>query len=351
MVPSPLKLGIAAICATLLAATAAEAHRNGIASQGCDGCHSGGAPPTVTITASVTPISPGETLTLSVNIATSEGWAGLFMQTDVGTLTSLAGQGTQPASGGITHTMPKQAVNGVATFKVGWTAPGSPGGVNINVWAVAANNDGSPHGDGAGTGFESFAIGCGTGTLYYRDFDGDNYGADSSGYTRNCSKPMYYATVDGDCNDSDPTIYPGAPEICDSKDNNCDGLIDNGTNVELCGAPDLTCVSGSCLFLGSGAPDAGVTSGAAGKTGAAGAPEVGTGTGGEGPGVGGAGTRVEPDPSPGSAGVSAARPHELAGCALAGGRPTSAITLGGAALLLARARRRRRAATAAGRPS
>jgi N-acetylneuraminic acid mutarotase len=48
-----------------------------------------------------------------------------------------------------------------------------------------------------------------------------SFDADGDGY-RNC---------DGDCDDSDLAVHPGALEVCDGKDNDCDGVID-----EECGA-------------------------------------------------------------------------------------------------------------------
>ena len=36
------------------------------------------------------------------------------------------------------------------------------------------------------------------------------------------------AACAGDCDDSDPSVRPGIPEACDLKDNNCNGLVDEG---------------------------------------------------------------------------------------------------------------------------
>ena len=62
---------------------------------------------------------------------------------------------------------------------------------------------------------------------YYTDADGDAYGAGTG--TSLCSNPgAGYAINNTDCNDGNAAIHPGATEVCNNIDDNCDTQVDNG---------------------------------------------------------------------------------------------------------------------------
>jgi hypothetical protein len=89
-------------------------------------------------------------------------------------------------------------------------------------------------------------------STWYRDADGDGYGT-SSTTKKACSKPTGYVATSTDCNDSNSAINPGAADICDTIDNNCDGTIDNGgycpCNLHYrSGKPYLFCASSKTVI-------------------------------------------------------------------------------------------------------
>lgn len=62
------------------------------------------------------------------------------------------------------------------------------------------------------------------------DNDGDGYGV-------GCD-------LGPDCDDSDPDVYPGAPELCNGKDNDCNGAADDGLGIgQSCQDGSGTCAS------------------------------------------------------------------------------------------------------------
>ena len=67
-----------------------------------------------------------------------------------------------------------------------------------------------------------------TSTLYtfYLDTDGDGYG-DTNALSTGCTVPDDHVELGGDCDEADISIHPGALEVCDAIDNDCDGDIDD----------------------------------------------------------------------------------------------------------------------------
>ncbi len=64
----------------------------------------------------------------------------------------------------------------------------------------------------------------------FTDGDGDGHGDPATAMLA-CAVEDGQAEVGGDCVDSDPTIHPGADELCDAVDNDCDGDVDEGVTL------------------------------------------------------------------------------------------------------------------------
>ena len=93
--------------------------------------------------------------------------------------------------------------------------------------AVAAINPGATE---VCDGIDNNCVGGideGVKTTYYADLDGDGFGnlADPQGA---CAQPMGYVLDNTDCDDGNAAIKPGATEVCDTVDNDCDGTSDEG---------------------------------------------------------------------------------------------------------------------------
>ena len=64
----------------------------------------------------------------------------------------------------------------------------------------------------------------------YPDYDGDGYGSSAFAVsTDSCELSVGYVFDGSDCNDFDASINPGALELCDGIDNNCNLLIDEAS--------------------------------------------------------------------------------------------------------------------------
>ncbi len=68
-------------------------------------------------------------------------------------------------------------------------------------------------------------------STWYADADGDGYGAPALTYA-SCTAPTGYVADNTDCDDAQADDHPGGAERCDTRDNNCDGTVDEDTAVD-----------------------------------------------------------------------------------------------------------------------
>ena len=214
----------------LLWAPSAWARQNGLTTSGCGACHTGGRAPTVTLTMDPMNPEPGTRALVRVRISAPNGGGGGFYlhAFNKGTFTVLPGQGARAATDAdVVHASPKPAVDGTTTFEIGWTPPMMTGTADLEVYAVSGNGNGAISGDGTEKARLTTTVGC-AGIDVFVDTDNDGFGSDALPKTRVCQMQMGYSLKGGDCNDYLSRSYPGAPELCNEVDDDCDGMINEG---------------------------------------------------------------------------------------------------------------------------
>ena len=85
---------------------------------------------------------------------------------------------------------------------------------------------------------EANAIDC---SIYRVDADGDGFSSTTGEAACLCAATLAYpATRTNDCDDGDASINPGGTEVCNGKDDNCNGQTDERQQVCICGDAALS---------------------------------------------------------------------------------------------------------------
>lgn len=103
---------------------------------------------------------------------------------------------------------------------------------------------------GTGTGAAFIYYGKGCLNVYYADADADSFG-DAAVFVNACIAPAGYLIDHTDCDDTKPYVHPFAEELCNSLDDNCNGLIDEDAvlSAEIIPSGSVTyCKPGSVLL-------------------------------------------------------------------------------------------------------
>lgn len=189
-------------------------------------------PPELSLTSEPPAFAPGDLVTFTLSLRSPPMRVGgvYLSAAGVGTLQSLPGEGLVANGSGLSHSAPVAAVDGGVTFRFAWRAPTAPGAVDFGVAAVAANGNRASSGDSPGGRSFQWVFGC-TGRSFFVDLDRDGYGQSALGARLGCvdgPAPVGFAAEDGDCDENDEKAHPGGAEVCNRKDDDCDGEVDEG---------------------------------------------------------------------------------------------------------------------------
>lgn|GEM_PF-2511185 len=121
----------------------------------CTSCHSGGATPSVTLTGP-SALAAGALGSYTVTVmggtaAKVAGFDAALGGVNSGSATLTAGSGARLLNGEVVQSAAKMAASGVATFTFAVKAPLTAGPFTIFISGLAADNDLTPAGDGAGS--------------------------------------------------------------------------------------------------------------------------------------------------------------------------------------------------------
>jgi hypothetical protein len=126
---------------------------------------------------------------------------------------------------------------------------------------AAIGDDGAAGDDGAWPEATESGQDC-TLHTFYPDRDGDGAGS-AEERMQACEAPAGYTPQGGDCDDACKACIVGAAEVCDGRDNDCDGSVDEGVST-ACGSMLGVCKPGvqQCVAGKLGACEGGVQAGA-----------------------------------------------------------------------------------------
>lgn len=227
-------VSLATLLLVALASTSVTARPTG-EPQPCGNCHYEDDGPNIDVAFANASPAPGATTLLTITLQAVDEQAlrtGVFIYTeDRGAFGLVEPETTRYATDGdptaVLHSAPRELdAEGRAQFQFEWTAPAEVGVTDFTVWSITGNSNGNSADDHHATLRVGVAHGC-DGTLYYPDLDGDGFG-DAAAAQLSCEPIAGMITQGGDCNDGDATIRPGAVELCNTRDDDCDGNMDDG---------------------------------------------------------------------------------------------------------------------------